>query len=269
MDLGLNGQVAFVGGASKGLGRATALALAEEGMRLSLVARDATTLEETAALARDAGAPQVISWTGDLTDSELLRSAVRRTCEQLGTIDCLVNNVGGPETGIVVNGFLDFDDDAWHRAFDTVTLIAVRTCREVIPVMLANRRGSIVNVLGSAVRGHIPSMGQHESQKAAMAHITKSLAKEFAPAIRVNAVLPGAMTDATHRKNVLEPALAARGITEAEYVAEMNQRYYELTWSQRLGETREVANVIAFLLSDRAGYVSGAWVNVDGGTGPG
>jgi NAD(P)-dependent dehydrogenase (short-subunit alcohol dehydrogenase family) len=269
MDLGLDGQVAFVGGASKGLGRATALVLAREGMRLSLAARDSNALEETAALAREAGAPEVLTWRVDLTDRDRLRFAIGGTCEQLGTIDCLVNNVGGPERGLAANGFLDFDDDVWYRAFDTVTLIAVRTCREVIPVMLANRRGSIVNVLGSAVRGHIPSMGQHESQKAAMAHVTKSLAKEFAPTIRVNAVLPGAMTDEQHRRKVLEPALAERGISEAELVADMNQRMYELTWSQRYGETGEVANVIAFLLSEKASYVSGAWVNVDGGSGPG
>src|SRR5215211_405401 len=107
MDLRLSGQVAYIGGASKGLGRATALVLAAEGMRLSLAARDGAALEETAARCREAGAPDVVTWKVDLANPDALHTAITGTCDQLGTIHRLVNNVGGPEQELAVSGFLD------------------------------------------------------------------------------------------------------------------------------------------------------------------
>lgn len=268
MNLELEGAVAIVAGASHGLGRATALSLGSERVRLVLVARSADRLEAVASEARAAGAPSALVVPQDLTADDAGERVVAAAVDAFGTVDRLVNVLGGPEYDSEITGFLSMDDAAWRRAFETVTLAAVRLCRAVLPVMLRAGSGAIVNVAGGAVRQHIPSMGQHESQKAAIAHVTKSLAREFAPTVRVNAVLPGMIGDERGRARI-EAAIAETGMTEAEIIRSMTHEYYELTWSGRAGRPDEIADAITFLLSDRASYINGAWLNIDGGTSPG
>jgi NAD(P)-dependent dehydrogenase (short-subunit alcohol dehydrogenase family) len=268
MNLGLEGRVAVVAGASQGLGRAAALSLAAERVRLVLVARTADKLEAVASDARAAGAAAALVVPQDLTADNAGEKVAAAAVDAFGTVDRLVNVLGGPEYDVEFTGFLSMDDAAWRRAFETVTLAVVRLCRAVLPVMLDAGSGAIVNVAGGAVRQHIPSMGQHESQKAAIAHVTKSLAREFAPAVRVNAVLPGMIGDERNRAR-LDAAIVETGMTEAEIIRSMTHDYYELTWSGRAGRPEEFADAITFLLSDRASYVNGAWLNIDGGTSPG
>lgn len=262
MDLGLQGKVALVAGASRGMGRASALALAGEGARLALAARGSAALDETAADAEALGA-EAATWAIDLTDADAVRALVHSVVERFGRIDVAVHAIGLVEPS---EGILDADDDLWHRHSESVLMSAVRLCREVVPVMKAAGGGSIVLISAMSVRRGIPRLAHYSSFKAALAHFTKSLAREFArDGIRANAVLPGIIASEDVADHVAR-ARAERGLTEAQYVDEANERYGGVTFADRLGRPDEVGAVVAFLASERASYVNGAWINVDGGS---
>ena len=143
---------------------------------------------------------------------------------------------------------------------------AVRTCREVVPLMQAAGGGAIVNIAAMSVRHYHPALADYSAQKAALAHFTKNLAREFAPdGIRANAVMPGMIASESVQERM---AIAARekNMTEDEYFTDANARYGGVTWASRLGRPREIADVVAFLLSDKASYVNGVWWPVDGGS---
>jgi len=262
VDLGLNGKVALVAGASKGMGRASAIALAEEGARLALVARNASDLTAAANEAGSFGG-DVASWPADLSDPAAIGPLIEAVAERFGGIDVMVHALGMVER---TGGALDAGDDVWQQHFDSVLMSAVRLCREVVPIMRTGGGGSIVLISAMSIRRAIPALAHYSALKAALAHYTKSLALDFASdGIRVNAVLPG-MIASEHVAAHLAEAKDARGMTEAEYVAEANQRYGGITFADRLGRPEEVAAVVAFLASERSSYVNGAWINVDGGS---
>ncbi len=262
MDLGLAGKVALVTGASTGMGRATAVVLAEEGARLALVSQTAERLEKTAAECAERGA-EVAWWAEDLSTRDAPPRAVAAAVERFGRIDALANTVGPLER---TAGILDQDDDRWQRHFEGVLMSAVRTCREVVPLMQAAGGGAIVNIAAMSVRHYHPALAHYSAPKAALAHFTKNLAREFAPdGIRVNAVMPGMIASESVQERM---AIAARekNMTEDEYFTDANARYGGVTWASRLGRPREIADVVAFLLSDKASYVNGVWWPVDGGS---
>jgi NAD(P)-dependent dehydrogenase (short-subunit alcohol dehydrogenase family) len=263
MDLGLKGKVVLISGASEGMGRGTALVMAGEGARLALVARTAETLEKTAAEVAERGA-EVGHWPGDFIETDTVRRVVGEVKERFGRIDVLVNTIGACE---VVPEFGDRDDEIWDAALDSVLMAAVRACREVVPIMQEQGGGAIVNISAMSVRHYIPRIEHYSAAKAALAHFTKNLAREFAhDGIRTNAVMPGWIASESVLRN-LEGRRENLGLEKVEdYFPFGNERMHHLTWADRWGTPEEIGNVVTFLASDRASYVNGAWVVVDGGS---
>jgi NAD(P)-dependent dehydrogenase (short-subunit alcohol dehydrogenase family) len=263
MDLGLQGKVALICGASEGMGRGTAFVMAGEGARLALVARTEATLEKTVAEVGERGA-EVAGFAADFTDTEAVRTVVREVKERFGRIDALVNTIGACET---VPEFSERDDGIWGRALDSVLMAAVRACREVVPIMQVQGGGAIVNISAMSVRHYIPRIEHYSAAKAALAHFTKNLAREFAEDhIRSNAVMPGWIASESVLRN-LEPRIRDLGLAQPEdYFPIGNERMGHLTWADRWGSPEEIGNVVTFLVSDRASYVNGAWIVVDGGS---
>lgn len=264
MDLGLRNRVALVCGASEGMGRGSALVLAGEGARLALVARTRETLKKTAAEADEFGAAETLSLIADLVDDAAVHETIDEVMGRFGRVDILVNTVGlcEPEHA----GILAEDDSYWERAYDSVLMTAVRTCRAVVPVMQSQGAGSIVNISAMSARHYMPMLAHYSSMKAALAHFTKNLASEFAQdGIRANAVMPGLIgSEGVMRR--LDRRMHDRGWSEVELFEAVNEKYLGVTWADHLGTPEEIGNVVAFLASERASYVNGALVNVDGGS---
>ncbi|MFD7641701.1 SDR family oxidoreductase [Kitasatospora sp. NPDC059795] len=257
MDLGLNGRTALVTGAGRGIGLVIARALAAEGVTVVGATRTAT--PELAAVAAVA--------TADLSTRRGAEGAVEQALAALGGIDLLVNNVGaGDPSMFALGGVLDAPDEQWQSLFDLNVMSAVRTTRAALPSLL-ERRGAIVNV--SSINSRIPSgspVGYAEA-KAALTQFGKRLSEELAPrGVRVNTVSPGPTstdqwTSAAGYGGRMADAL---GVPLDDLLAGLPAQAG--TASGRLSTPEEVADVVLFALSDRAGNVHGADLVVDGGT---
>ena len=257
MDLELGGKVVLVTGGSDGLGAAVARRLVREGARVALCARGAERLESTAAALREAGG-EVLAQVADVSRPEEVDRFVEAVVARWGRVDALVNNAGTA----AARPFAEVDDAAWEADLQLKLFAAVRTCRRVLPLLREAGGGSIVNVL--AVGAKAPganSMPSSVSRAAGMA-LTKALSKELGPAgIRVNAVLVGLIESGQWERQ----AAAAGQPVEALYTKLAKNAAIPLG---RVGKAEEFADVVAFLLSPRAGYVSGTALNVDGGLSP-
>ncbi len=249
MDLGLRDRVAIVTGSSRGIGRATAEALAAEGARVVLNARGAETLEQTARGLRDDGA-QVLPVAADVMTVDGCERLVRTALDEWGGIDILVNNVGGGAAGSLTE-----DDDAWQAAYDWTFWPSLRLSRLVAPHMQRQRRGAIVMV--SSIYGRERGgRAAYQVVKSAQISLAKALALELAPDnVRVLSVAPG---------SILFPGGSwwRRREADPDAMAAFVERDMPLG---RFGEAREVGDVICFLCSDRASLMTGASVQVDGG----
>lgn len=257
MDLGLSGKVALVAASSKGLGRAIAEALAAEGASLAMCARGAEALAAARdAIARDAAAP-VHAVAGDVSRREDIESIVRSTLERLGRVDVLVTNAGGPPVGT----FETHDWAAWQRAVELTLRSAVELSRAVLPGMRERRWGRIIHVTSLAVKQPIDGLMLSTSIRAAVTGFSRTLANEVAAdGITVNTILPGFMN--TERVVELNEATAAR---EGIPVAEVERRMLSQIPTRRIGEPKELGALAAFLASERAGYITGQSLSVDGG----
>lgn len=257
MDLELGGKVVLVTGGSDGLGAAVARRLVREGARVALCARGAERLESTAAALREAGG-EVLAQVADVSRPEEVDRFVEAVVARWGRVDALVNNAGTA----AARPFAEVDDAAWEADLQLKLFAAVRTSRRVLPLLREAGGGSIVNVL--AVGAKAPganSMPSSVSRAAGMA-LTKALSKELGPAsIRVNAVLVGLIESGQWERQ----AAAAGQPVEALYTKLAKNAAIPLG---RVGKAEEFADVVAFLLSPRAGYVSGTALNVDGGLSP-
>jgi len=252
MQLSLRGKVAAVTGGSEGIGRATALRLAELGAKVAICARRAEVLEKTAGEIRQLGA-EVLAMTADATSAGDMARFVGETVRRFGRIDILVNNAGA--TGQAA--FDAVDDAAWQQDLEIKVMAHVRTSREVIPHMKRQGGGRIINL--NMVAAKQPGAGQFPTtvSRAAGLALTKGLSKELAPFnILVNAVAVGKI------KSMQQERRAKRsGLSVEEHYAKTGKTIP----LGRVGESEEVANVIAFLASDAASYVTGTCINVDGG----
>lgn len=256
MDLGLTGKRALVSGASRGIGRAIALALAELGAELTVLARREELLEALLPELVELGAPLARAVAVDLSDNAALGENIAAVIEQRGPIHILINNTGGPPSGPLV----DAPIGALELAFRQHVLAAHTLTQLVLPGMKDADYGRIVNILSTSVREPIPNLGVSNTIRGAMASWAKSLSQELPPGVTINNVLPG-YTD-TDRLSALRDATAAR---QGKSAGEVGKAWLASIPEGRLGEPREIAGVVAFLVSEAGAYVRGSSIAVDGG----
>ena len=253
MDLQLSGKRALITGGSKGIGRATAEVLAEEGMDLVLVSRSADVLEATAQAIRATRQVQVQTISADLSqDSEVLRVA-----QAAGEIDLLVNNAGAIPPGTL----LSVDNDTWRRAWDLKVFGFISLCRQIYPQMAARKSGVIVNVIGAAGEKFPPNYIAGAAGNASLMAFTRALGHASQKdGIRVVGINPGATE--TERQTMLLRHRAQAELGDAE-------RFRELLVTNpfgRIASAAEIGYAVAFLASPRSGYTTGTILTIDGGT---
>ena len=253
LDLNLQGTVALITGGSDGLGRATASRLAKEGARLVICARRPQQLEDAATELRETTGAEVLAVAADVTKAEDCNRFVDEAVATFGGIDILVNNAGTS----AAHGLEDIDDDDWQVDIDLKLMAAVRLCRAVIPIMRERGGGAIVNTTISSAKAPPAKALPTTVTRAAAINLTKSLANEYAPHnIRVNTVCLGWVKSAQWERRAGDRSLQ-------EYYAEMGKKVP----LGRVGEAEEYADLVAFLVSDRARYITGTAINLDGGMG--
>ena len=257
MDLGLKNKVALVAASSQGLGRAVAEELAAEGASLVLCARDSRTLAETAASIAEKTNAHVLAVPADVTVAEDIKRLVDAGNQRFGRIDILVTNAGGPPAG----RFEQLTHQQWEDAIRLTLLSAVELTRQVLPGMKERRWGRIINITSIAVKQPVENLLLSNSLRAGLTGFARTLANEVAPdGITVNNVLPGYTR--TERLDELAQMMAEKqGISASEFRGKWEK---EIPMG-RLGEPREFAAMVTFLASERASYVTGTSIQVDGG----
>jgi 3-oxoacyl-[acyl-carrier protein] reductase len=257
MNLELEGKIAMVGGASKGLGYAVARALAREGASVSIASRDAEAIRRASeTLHAETGAP-VFAMAADLSEEEAIARWHAATLEQFGGVDLLFTNTGGPPAGPV----LAFDDAAWRSAFELLVMSVLRLVRLAVPSMQARGGGAIVMGTSSSVKEPIANLALSNVLRASVAALAKTLAIELAPSkIRVNNLIPGRID--TDRVRQLDAINGRKAGVSAE---EQKARASATIPLGRYGLPDEFGATAAFLLSNAASYITGASVQVDGG----
>jgi NAD(P)-dependent dehydrogenase (short-subunit alcohol dehydrogenase family) len=256
MDLGLTGQVALITGGSDGLGRATAERLAAEGAAVVVCGRRPAPLDAVADAIRGRGG-QALAVAADVTRPADLERLVGTTLDRLGRLDVLVNNAGTS----AAHAFEAVDDQAWHDDLDLKLFAAIRLIRLAVPAMRRAGGGRIVNVLNIGAKAPAARSLPTAASRAAGLALTKALSRELAPdGIRVNAVCIG----------LVKSGQWARRWEKAGRPGTLDEFYRTLARERRvplgrIGEAAELADLVAFLVSDRAAYITGVAINVDGG----
>lgn len=258
MDTDLHGRAAIVGGASRGIGRAIALALAREGCRVAMAARGREALAEAAeAIARETGS-QTFPVPCDLSRAEDVRRLVAEAVGAFGRLDIVVANTGGPPPGL----FEELGEDAWQRAVDGTLLSVVRLVREALPHLKLSGSGRVVAIASVAVKQPLDYLVLSNSLRLGVVGLAKTLSRELARYnITVNAVCPGNI--ATERLMALLEERARRTGRSLEQVVAEEEARIPLGY---LGEAEDVANLVLFLCSDKARYITGTTIQVDGGS---
>jgi 3-oxoacyl-[acyl-carrier protein] reductase len=258
MDLGLKDKVAIVLAASKGLGRASAAALAAEGAAVAIGARNAQVLEETARHIQGETGSRVLAVPTDVTKPEDLEAMVVATVREFGHVDILVNNAGGPPPGT----FETFGDAQWLASFELNLLSALRMIRLVLPHMRKRGAGRIINIVSTSVKQPIDGLLLSNAIRTGVVGMAKTLSIELAPDnITVNNVCPGRiLTDRIRQLHQLREKLQ-RGISEEEALKEAARDIP----MKRIGKPEELGALVAFLASQQAAYITGTTIQVDGG----
>lgn len=257
MDLGLKGRSAAVAAASRGLGRATALALAREGCAVAICGRDPKKIRASADFIERETGGRVLPVTADVGSRGDCERFIGETAGAFGRLDILVTNTGGPPAG----NFEAIDAAEWEKAYHGLLAGVIHLVRAAAPHMKQAKWGRILNIASLSVKQPIDNLILSNTFRPAIAGLSKSLSKELGPhGILVNTICPG-YTRTDRLEELAESRVKAAGITK--------DQYYEMLGKNvplgRIGEAEEFANVAAFLCSERASYVSGIAVVVDGG----
>jgi 3-oxoacyl-[acyl-carrier protein] reductase len=257
MDTGIKDRVAIVAASSQGIGRATAEAFAAEGCRVAMCGRNRESLNAAADRIRKQYQAEVLAEPFDVTDASAVRDFVAAVVQKFGSADICVTNAGGPPA----KGFLATTIDEWKRAVDLNFMSTVYFAHQVIPHMQRKKWGRIITITSIATKQPVTDLVYSNSVRAAVVGLVKSLSNEFGKdGILVNNVGPG--YTATDRLIDLAKARAATsGKTENEILA----TFAADSSLKRVGEPREVADTIVWLASERASYVTGQTILVDGG----
>lgn len=257
MDSGLNGKGAIVCAASKGLGRASALALARDGARVAICARHPPALEAAAEEIHRVTGTTIVPITADVSRRDDVDRLVAEAAARLGAIDILVTNTGGPKSG----PFESLTDEDWETGIQSILMSAVRLSRAVIPHMRRRGGGRIIHITSVSVKQPIEDLVLSNALRAGVTGLARTLANELArDRILVNCVAPGYTR--TDRVIELAEAAARREGTTSEAV---QRRTEEKIPMGRMGAPEEFGDVIAFLASARAAYITGTTIQVDGG----
>ncbi len=257
MELGLTGKVAIVGGSSRGIGKAIALALAQEGCDVVICARGEADLKATAGEIRSQTGTRVLPLVCDMSSYDDIQRLVHETADTFGRIDIVVNNAGGPPVGT----FDDFAEEEWQKAVDQNFLSAVRTIREALPY-LRRQGGRVINITSVTVKQPIDRLILSNAVRLGVVGMAKTLSREVAKdGITVNNVCPGNI--ATQRLLSLFEARAQR---EGRPFQEVLEEEKSGTPTGSLGEPADIAALVVFLASEKARYISGATIQVDGGS---
>ena len=257
MDLQLKGKVALVTGASRGLGYAAALLLAEEGARVAINSRSAPALAEARQSLGKATGAEVLDIPADIVALESPEAVVRAVVDRFGGLDILIANAGGPPAG----SFESLSDADWQRALDLSFLSQMRLIRAALPHLRRSQTPSVLTLTSYSVKQPIPNLVLSNSVRLATIGLTKSLALELGrEGIRFNSILPG-WTETERVGHLFEDRAQRSG---ASVSAEMDKQTAEIALG-RMGTPREFANAAIFLVSPAASYITGLMMPVDGG----
>ena len=261
MNLSLEGKIAIVTGGSKGIGRATALALAQEGVDVAICARGMGDLEDAAADIRASTGRKVLAVQADMGNPEDIKNLVATTVSELGGVDILINNA----VNSIAAPFMELADEDWMNHINVKVMGYVRCSREAIPHMQERGGGRIINIGGMAARSANSLTNSNGVTNSAVSNIAKNLSDQVATnGILVNCIHPG--TTRTPRQTMLlERQAKDANIT----IQEAEQRAVEAIPIGRMVESKDIADLILFLVSDRAGAITGQTIAVEGGAGRG
>lgn len=256
MNLNLKGKVACVAAASKGLGRASAFALAREGADLVIFSRTLSDLDQTAQEIRSETGVRVVAVAGDTASSEDVERFIKAATTTFGRLDILVTNSGGPPAG----PFEKFSDEDWHKAIELTLMSVVRMVRAALPALKV-QGGSIINIQSSSVKQPIPDLALSNILRPGVLGLTKDLAVSLAPqGIPVNLIAPGRID--TDRVRFLDKVKADKtgiSVEEAKRASEAAIPF------GRYGQPDELGRVVAFVASEAASYLTGQTILIDGG----
>lgn len=257
MDLGLKGKVAFVAGGSQGLGKAVAMEMSREGAKIVICGLDDPELPKAVEEIATATGGEILGVPADVTDVQQARDFIKKGVEHFGTIDVLVNNAGGPPS----KTFLEIDDDLWMFGVKLNLMSTIVMTREAVPFMMKKQWGRIINMTSVAVKQPIDGLILSNTVRCGVIGLAKTLSNELASFnITVNNVCPGYTM--TERVRSLAVVTAQKEGTTPDVVI---KRWESSIPMGRIGAPEEFAALVTFLASERAGYITGTSIQIDGG----
>jgi 3-oxoacyl-[acyl-carrier protein] reductase len=263
MELGLSGRTALVCGASKGIGKGIARALAREGVNVALLARGQEALDDAAREIRAEAQVSVVTLSADITEADSVAAASRSLAALPGfsTLNILINNAGAPVTRN--DRQVLWNDDEWRELIEVKTLGALRVIREFLPMMARDGTGRVINVTGSSGIAVWRPAVMHGLNNAALIHTTGYLAQDlWSERITVNAIVPG-LVGTEYREEWADALARQQGKSREQFLADFCRE--RGIFMERWAEVEEVADLALFIASDRARYINGAKLNIDGG----